>query len=101
MPFVKRRIPKRPQPSSNIKPIFIGRTDELAFFVENILKPEDPAYNIISIAGQAGVGKSTLVTRFNEEVHSPNFKDFCSTALVDDRQSGIVSIIEHLAEQLP
>ena len=44
--------------------LFIGRMGELLFFVQNILKPEEPTHNIISISGQGGVGKSTLLTRF-------------------------------------
>jgi hypothetical protein len=54
MPFVKKNALQGPQSAIDARNIFIGRTDELRFFVQNIFKPVDPAYNIISIAGQGG-----------------------------------------------
>jgi Lon protease-like protein len=100
MPFVKQTRSKGIQPPTAIRKLFIGRTNELSFFVENILQPEEPAHNIISISGQGGVGKSTLLTRFIDETKTVNFKDYCLTALVDERQITPASILERFADQL-
>src|SRR5437667_7282618 len=75
MPFVKKNTSKGSLPPDDARKIFVGRANELHFFTEHILKPEDPAYNIISIYGDGGVGKSTLVNRYIEMVHSPAFQD--------------------------
>ena len=79
---------------------FIGRSNELQFFTEHILEPEAPLYNIISISGQGGVGKTTLVIHLMDLANSPPFKDYCLAALVNDLQITPVSIMEKLAEQL-
>ena len=80
--------------------LFIGRTGELLFFVQNILKPDEPTHNIISIWGQGGVGNSTLLTRFIDEVHSVEFQDYCLVAKVDELQTTAASIMEKFAAQL-
>lgn len=92
MPFIK-------QPTDARK-IFIGRTSELLFFKQNILKPEEPTHNILSISGQGGVGKSTLLAQLIAEAHSTEFKDYCLTAIVDEWQTTPASIMEKFAEQL-
>src|SRR5436305_8323602 len=100
MPFVKKNDSQVSQPSPNARKSFIGRTSELLFFVQNILKPEDPTHNIISISGQGGVGKSTLLSRFINEARSSSFKDYCLTAFVDERRTTPVDMMEKFAEQL-
>jgi tetratricopeptide (TPR) repeat protein len=100
MPFVKKNDAQGPQPRIDPRNSFIGRTDELHFFIQNILTPEDPTYNILSISGQGGVGKSTLLARFIDEAHSPTFKDYCLTAIVDERQTTPVRNMEGFADQL-
>jgi tetratricopeptide (TPR) repeat protein len=100
MPFIKKNDAQAVQPPTDARTLFIGRMGELLFFVQNILKPEVPTHNIISISGQGGVGKSTLLTRMIAEAHGPNFKDFCQTALVDERQTSAVSIMQKFADQL-
>src|SRR5437667_5820223 len=100
MPFVRKTDSQGSQPPTDARKIFIGRTGELLFFVQNILKPEDPTHNIISISGQGGVGKSTLLARFIDETHSTSFKDYCLTAIVDERQTAPASIMEKFANQL-
>src|SRR6266702_3559217 len=101
MPFVKRIHSQGVQPSSaDASPLFIGRAGEVLFFVHNILQPEAPAHNILSISGQGGVGKSTLLARFIAEAHQAPFKDYCLTASVDERQATPISIMEKLAQQL-
>lgn len=67
MPFVKKTDSEGVQPPVEARTLFIGRMGELLFFVQNILKPEEPTHNIISISGQGGVGKSTLLARYIAE----------------------------------
>ena len=101
MPFVKKtRSQDTPPLSATASSLFVGRTGELLFFVHNILKPEAPTHNILSILGQGGVGKSTLLTRFIDEAHNTPFKEYCSTAIVDERQTTLIGIMERFAQQL-
>src|SRR5436305_5462819 len=100
MPFVKKTDAKDAQRPTEARKIFIGRTEEVHFFREHILKPEDPAYNIVSIAGQGGVGKSTLLLRFIDDAHATDFKDYCLTAFVNERQATATDVMETFAEQL-
>src|SRR5215472_8632446 len=100
MPFVRKTDSQGSQPPSDGRKIFIGRTNELLFFKQNILKPEEPTHNILSISGQGGVGKSTLLARFIDEAHSVEFKDYCLTAMVDEWQTTPINVMEKFAEQL-
>jgi len=100
MPFVRKTDSQGSQPPTEARKIFIGRTGELLFFVQNILKPEEPTHNIISIWGQGGVGKSTLLARFIDEARSAEFKDYCLTATVDELQTTPFSFMEKFATQL-
>src|SRR6516162_1174908 len=100
MPFVRKTNPEGSQTPTDTRKLFIGRTGELLFFVQNILKPEEPTHNIISIWGQGGVGKSTLLSRFIDEAHSTEFKDYCLTAAIDELQTTPASIMEKFAAQL-
>src|SRR5579884_2090099 len=96
MPFVKQTL----RPQIEVRNIFIGRTNELHFFIEHMLKPEVPTYNVVSVWGDAGVGKSTLLTRLRDEAHTADFKDCCLTALMDVQQMTPARIMEHCAAQL-
>jgi len=100
MPFIKKTDARGSQPPTDACHLFIGRTGELLFFVQNILKLDEPTHNIISISGQGGVGKSTLLARFIDEMHTPAFHDSCLAALVDERHTTPVSMMEHFAHQL-
>ncbi len=100
MPFVRKTNPEGSQTPTDTRKLFVGRTGELLFFVQNILKPEEPTHNIISIWGQGGVGKSTLLSRFIVEAHSVNFQDYLLTAFVDERQTTSMSMMEKFAHQL-
>src|SRR5258708_4505523 len=100
MPFVRKNGSKDSQPPTDARNIFIGRSSELYFFREHILRPLEPSHNIISIAGHGGVGKSTLLARFIEETRNKAFSDYCLTALVDERQVTPVQMMEKFAEQL-
>jgi tetratricopeptide (TPR) repeat protein len=99
MPFVKRSHLQDPS-LVDIPSLFIGRAGELLFFVHHILRPEAPTHNILSISGQGGVGKSTLLTRFIAETHEAPYKDYCLTAIIDERQSTPVGMMEKFAQQL-
>src|SRR5260370_5961962 len=100
MPFVTRTNAKRQGSTTDAKKIFIGRTNEMHFFMENILEPDIPTHNILSISGQGGVGKSTLLAQFANVAHTANFQDYCLTAQVDERQITAASAIEKLAKEL-
>ena len=100
MAFIKNKNAANLPIPTDLRNIFIGRAEELVFFAQEILQPEDPAYNIISIWGNAGVGKSTLLAKFIDIASSPDFKDYCITAQVDERQATPASIMEKFAEQL-
>ena len=100
MPFVRKTDSQGFQLPTDTRKLFIGRTGELLFFIQNILKPEEPTHNIISIWGQGGVGKSTLLARFIDEAHAAEFKDYCLTATVDKLQTTPASIMEKFAAQL-
>src|SRR5258708_7062577 len=93
MPFIKKNHAQEVQPSSS----FVGRTSEIFFFVHHILQPETPTHNILSISGQGGIGKSTLLGRFIAQAHEAPFKDYCLTATVDEGQSTPLAIMEQFS----
>jgi tetratricopeptide (TPR) repeat protein len=92
MPFRKTK-PKDGQ-------FLVGRDNQLRFFRDAILKPEDPEHNILSISGQGGVGKSTLLRRFLDELRLPEYHEYCLAALVNERQTTPASVMERFADQL-
>src|SRR5260370_12334888 len=101
MPFVKKTHSQDSQsPLAGVYRNFIGRTRELRFLLSNILNPEAPYHNILSMSGQGGVGKSPLLGRFIAEAHEAPFKDYYLTASVDERQATPISMMEKLAQQL-
>jgi hypothetical protein len=100
MPFAKKAHQLSSLASVPAHSIFVGRTNELLFFVQHILKPEEPTHNILSIWGQGGVGKTTLLQQFKNQAATADFKAYCLTALVDERQTTPASIMEKLAHQL-
>ncbi len=100
MPFVKKPNSQGSQSPSNPRSIFIGRTRELHFFVQNILKPEEPIYNILSTWGQGGVGKSALLKQFMNQTRTADCKNYCLAALVDERHMTPASMMERWADQL-
>jgi tetratricopeptide (TPR) repeat protein len=101
MPFIKKNYEQGSLASLSARSIFIGRTRELLFFVQQILKPEEPTYNILSIWGQGGVGKTTLLLQWRNQARTADFKEYCLTAMVDERQATPASIMEKFAQQLP
>src|SRR5262249_29220626 len=102
MPFKKTNADSKDARSlAEARKVFIGRTSELLFFIHHVLEPEDPTYHIISISGLGGVGKSTLLNRFIDATHVGDFRDYCLTAQVNERQTTPANIMEKFAEQLP
>src|SRR5438067_582473 len=85
---------------SNQQSNFLGRNLELNFFINYILQPDFPAYNIIYISGQGGIGKSTLLARFIDEINSTTFHDYCLSAIINEQQSTSTNIMEKFAKQL-
>jgi hypothetical protein len=100
MAFIKNKNAANSPLSTDLRNIFIGRVKELDFFAREILQLEYPSYNIISIWGNAGAGKSTLLSKFIDIASSLDFKDYCLTAQVDERQATPTSIMEKFADQL-
>ncbi len=100
MPFIKKSHIQNSLSSTSPRSVFVGRTNELLFFVQHILKPEEPMHNILSIWGQGGVGKTTLLQQFKNQAATADFKAYC-TALVDERQATPARMMEQLARQLP
>ncbi len=100
MPFIKKNKAESLGLEADTRKIFIGRTDEQRFFLEEILKAEYPAYNIISISGVGGVGKSVLLDRFIDVARGTSFIDYCLTAVVNERQSTPMGAMEKFADQL-
>lgn len=96
MPFSKQAF----QPQVETRSGMIGRMNEQYFFTEHVLRPVEPLYNLIAVWGAAGVGKSTLLTRFRDTAHSTEFKDVCLTALVDEWPLTPVHLMERVAVQL-
>src|SRR5258708_19961978 len=101
MPFITRTNAKRQRPPTDAKKIFIGRTNEMQFFVENILEPDIPTHNILSISGQSRVGKSTLLAQFANVLHTANFQNYSLTAQLDERQITAATAIATLTKHLP
>ncbi|HLZ56768.1 MAG TPA: tetratricopeptide repeat protein [Ktedonosporobacter sp.] len=101
MPFIKKRHTQDALTFPSVPALFVGRSKELLFFVQQILQPEEPSYNILSIWGQGGVGKTTLMHQFASQAAIAGFKDSCMTALVDERQATPASMMEQFARQFP
>ena len=100
MPFVKKSHSQSAQPDSiGFSSGFVGRTDELLLFVYQILQPDAPTHNILSISGQGGVGKSTLLAHFIAEAQKAPFNDYCQTAIVDEHPADPISMMEQFAQQ--
>jgi tetratricopeptide (TPR) repeat protein len=100
MPFIKKSNTQSSSSSTPPQSVFIGRANELLFFIQHILKPDEPVHNILSIWGQGGVGKTTLLQQFKNQAATADFKAYCLTALVDERQATPASMMEKFVHQL-
>lgn len=122
MPFVKQAEIKLPQPSAlkglfqsfsskapdaptalplpDATKYFVGRASELNSFASDILLPGAPLYNILSVCGQSGIGKTQVLGKFIERAGQPPFDDYCLPAYINGWQTTIADIIDQFAKQL-
>jgi energy-coupling factor transporter ATP-binding protein EcfA2 len=76
---------------------FVGRGEPIRIFTEN-LQSDSPDYMVISITGEGGVGKSTLLARFNSIAISP--ENNAIAIICDDNQTSPVLVMGHIAKKL-
>lgn len=77
----------------------IGRSNEQSFLFQHLLEADEPAYAIVSVSGLSGVGKSTFLRHFQDEVRASRFKDSCLLALIDEHMATPIQIMEQCAVQ--
>nr|BBH95988.1 hypothetical protein KTA_41870 [Thermogemmatispora argillosa] len=73
---------------------FVGRQQELALFLQELLR-EPPRTLIFYLTGQAGVGKTTLLRRYQALAREQGFL----VAECDERQRDVLAVLGHLAAQ--
>jgi len=100
MPFINKNALASPEPNNIGRGIFVGREAERAFFLNNILRATNISHNIVAISGNGGVGKSTLLQKYISDAGSAEFKDYCLTTFVNERQPTPLAIMEAFADQL-
>ncbi|WP_165423224.1 tetratricopeptide repeat protein [Ktedonosporobacter rubrisoli] len=79
---------------------FIGRVNEQECFIQHALAADIPAYQMFTISGRAGIGKSALLARFHELVSTTEQPYRCFTAFVEVRWMTPAHIMEECAHQL-
>src|SRR6266478_908481 len=77
---------------------FVGRKEQLTLFQQNLTYApgDDRRRFVFNIAGQGGVGKTTLLRRFSKFAEDANF----ITAWTDDVDEDVPAVMVHLAQQL-
>lgn len=96
MPFVIHGL----RPLKDVPPLFLGRAEELRFFHQQVLSPDEPAVHLVSVWGPAGVGTSTLLARWREDASTAPFKQWCLTAFADGRVGSPLRVMTAYAAQL-
>lgn len=81
----------------NLERLFVGREDVVNTFVNDFLS-ESPEYMVISVVGEGGVGKSTLLKRFEAKAESPDYKAF--VAICNSNQDSPIRIMDFISQQL-
>jgi energy-coupling factor transporter ATP-binding protein EcfA2 len=81
-------------------PVFIGRVDEIKFVQLQLIQPEIPRHNIVCFHGQGGIGKSTLLSQFEEIVGTNEKKGPPLFAYVNERQPTPVQVMQAFAKRL-
>ncbi len=76
---------------------FVGRSEEIRIFRENFTGDE-PDWWILSVTGEGGVGKSTLLNRYRDMAVKPPIGAL--VVLCDDRELFPVQVMGAVAEQL-
>lgn len=81
--------------SSFSKDVFVGRSEQLTLF-EKALDAPRPSFLILGISGQGGVGKTTLLERFQNiaEAHKAH------SALVNEDITNVPDVLSSFAKQL-
>ncbi|MCA9974374.1 MAG: hypothetical protein KC413_01435, partial [Anaerolineales bacterium] len=76
---------------------FVGRTEQLAQFRQNLALPYDDEQRLFlyNIWGQGGVGKTTLLHRFQQIAQSAN----CVTALTNEAETDVPAVMARLVRQ--
>jgi tetratricopeptide (TPR) repeat protein len=88
------------QPRASTPLPFVGRTQELAWFREQVLLPDELAAHAITVWGPPGVGISALLARWRELAQSAAFADHCLSALVTDHLGSPLRVMTACAAQL-
>lgn len=76
---------------------FVGREEQLRIFEENF-RSEIPQWMVLSVTGEGGVGKSTLLKRYTELAPSPEIAS--NVVQCTDRHLFPVEVMGAIAEQL-
>ena len=76
---------------------FVGRTEQQQVFTENFAADE-PKWVVLSVTGEGGVGKSTLLKRYTQLAQGDEIK--ANVVYCDDRQYTPVDAMAVIAEQL-
>lgn len=77
---------------------FVGRAEQLTRFRQNLALPYDDEQRLFlyNIWGQGGVGKTTLLHRFQQIAQSAN----CVTALTNETETDVPAVMARIAQQL-
>ena len=76
---------------------FVGRAEQLHVFQDNFIS-NNPSWMALSVTGEGGVGKSTLLKRYCQLAESA---EICANVIMcDDRQISPVEVMGYVAEQL-
>jgi tetratricopeptide (TPR) repeat protein len=74
---------------------FIGRSQELTFFT-SLLSSDEPEYSIIYVSGVGGVGKTTLLNRYDAKAKEKG----AISARVNENQRSVPEILEEFYNDL-
>ena len=76
---------------------FVGRIEQLAQFRYNLSLPYDDEQRLFlyTVWGQGGVGKTTLLRRFQQISHTAN----CASALTNEVETNVPTVMARLVQQ--
>jgi len=76
---------------------FVGRTEQQQIFQDNFTN-DDPVWMILSVTGEGGVGKSTLLKRYTQFTQTSEIN--ANVVICDDHQYTPVDVMAALSDQL-